>query len=204
MPSPQCEFVKQNGQQCRHRIEVGTKLCWQHTRGLRARWHALPRNKTLTFRIGLVSLILSVIAIGLYLRPKMGITFSEFLNPTDAFSGAFQVKNAGEFLSLNKGKVGCDGQAKFIVTGLSAPRTVIPKFLVGVDSWDSPGPSKSLTTYCNVKFDTVPAVPLEISEITITIKSSYSVALWPFRLHYQQSFRYRKGKDGQLHWLPNG
>ena len=138
-----------------------------------------------------------------YVRPKMTITPIAIINPFDPFSTAFEVANASELLSFQDIKAGCDGTVTYTVLGSSGGKPVTPKFSLGVESRDELSPGKSYSTACNIKFD-VGGLPLKVSELAITMKSAYSIPLWPRRFHYQRSFRYLVGEDGQLHWLPNG
>jgi hypothetical protein len=53
---PTCRFEKPNQERCKRRVARGQKFCWQHVRGLRAKWHSLTRNQTIAFYIGVASL----------------------------------------------------------------------------------------------------------------------------------------------------
>jgi hypothetical protein len=56
MPSNICQFVKQNDERCKRSAATGQRFCWQHTRGLLAKWHSLTRKQTIGFYIGVASL----------------------------------------------------------------------------------------------------------------------------------------------------
>lgn len=56
MPSESCQFVKPNSERCKHSVAAGEKFCWQHCRGVRARWRSLTRNQTIVFCIAVASL----------------------------------------------------------------------------------------------------------------------------------------------------
>jgi len=71
MLSEQCQFVKQNTERCKRPIAVGQAFCWQHARGLQAKWRSLTRNQTLGFSIiGVLSLAATIIFGILSLLPK--------------------------------------------------------------------------------------------------------------------------------------
>ncbi len=56
MSSNTCQFVKQNNDACKRSVAIGHKFCWQHSHGLRAKWHSLTRRQTVEFYIGAASL----------------------------------------------------------------------------------------------------------------------------------------------------
>jgi hypothetical protein len=60
MPSNTCQFVKQNNEGCKRPVAAGQNFCWQHARGLSAKWHSLTRKQTVGFYIGLASLAATV------------------------------------------------------------------------------------------------------------------------------------------------
>lgn len=154
-------------------------------------------GRAIYWLLGLVATLLGIY----FARPKMVITpQATVINPAEAFLTPFDVANAGEILPMTDIKAGCDGTATYQVKGAGR---VAPKISLGVDRWPNLDPGKSFTTTCNFALD-VGGVPLEVSAITITMKTKYSVSAWPFRLDYQRSFRFVKGPDGQFHWLGNG
>jgi hypothetical protein len=52
-----CQFTKANGLQCKRIVQSGSKYCWQHAHGLRAKLRALPRKPWVVFVITLAGLI---------------------------------------------------------------------------------------------------------------------------------------------------
>jgi len=56
MASESCQFVKPNSERCKRSVAAGEKFCWQHSRGVRARWRSLTRNQAVIFCIGVAGL----------------------------------------------------------------------------------------------------------------------------------------------------
>ena len=44
-----CQGIKRDGNQCTRSTAKGSRFCWQHSHGWRAKWRSLTRNQTLTF-----------------------------------------------------------------------------------------------------------------------------------------------------------
>jgi hypothetical protein len=51
-----CQFVKKNSERCKRSVADGKPFCWQHTRGLLAKWHSLTKKQTVGFYVGVASL----------------------------------------------------------------------------------------------------------------------------------------------------
>ena len=101
MPSNTCQFVKENGERCRRSAAAGQKYCWQHSRGLWAKWHSLTRNQTIAFYVGMASLAATL---------WFGI---RSLGPKSTANQAIHVQSSGDQspnVVDNKGKVEIQNQ----------------------------------------------------------------------------------------------
>lgn len=56
-----CQFTKRDGSQCKRVPHAGSKYCWQHARGVTARYRALTKNQAVGFYITVISLLLAII-----------------------------------------------------------------------------------------------------------------------------------------------
>jgi hypothetical protein len=81
-----CQFVKQNNERCRRSVVAGQTFCWQHARGLRAKWRSLPRSKAVAFSLSCLSLIATV---------GFGI-WDIFLKPQPHPSPAVHIQSTGD------------------------------------------------------------------------------------------------------------
>ena len=60
-----CTVTKRDGTGCKHRTQTGESVCWQHARGLTARWRSLPpKYQWLGLWLTAVSVMLTI-ALGL-------------------------------------------------------------------------------------------------------------------------------------------
>jgi hypothetical protein len=55
-----CQFVKRNGEQCRHFVAPGQQSCWQHAKGWRAKLRSLTRSQAVGFSVAVLSLLTTV------------------------------------------------------------------------------------------------------------------------------------------------
>ncbi len=60
-----CGFIKKNQQRCKRSIAEGQRFCWQHARGIRARWRSLTRNQSLIFALTILG-VFATFAFGIY------------------------------------------------------------------------------------------------------------------------------------------
>ena len=56
-----CQFTKADGSRCKRSVQSGSKYCWQHAHGLRAKLRALTRKQAVNFFLGLAGLLLPII-----------------------------------------------------------------------------------------------------------------------------------------------
>jgi hypothetical protein len=48
--------VKKDGERCKRSVAEGKPFCWQHSRGMLAKWHSLTGKQTVGFYVGVASL----------------------------------------------------------------------------------------------------------------------------------------------------
>ena len=58
-----CQFIKAGGSRCKRIVQPGSKYCWQHARGLRAKLHALPRRPAVSFALAVAGVVIGVITL---------------------------------------------------------------------------------------------------------------------------------------------
>jgi hypothetical protein len=76
-----CQSRKADGTLCQRRINPGTKHCWQHAHGLKAKWRSFTRNQTVRFVLTTVlGLLLAVVVpvegstlVGLLSGPRVAV-----------------------------------------------------------------------------------------------------------------------------------
>jgi hypothetical protein len=56
-----CKFTKAGGSQCKRTVQSGSKYCWQHAHGLRAKLRALPRKPAVAFAVGVAGLLIPIL-----------------------------------------------------------------------------------------------------------------------------------------------
>jgi hypothetical protein len=55
-----CTSTSRNGTSCKRNVRTGQIVCWQHARGLKARWKSLSSRQRLGFALTVVGIILTV------------------------------------------------------------------------------------------------------------------------------------------------
>jgi hypothetical protein len=56
-----CQFTKADGSQCRRIVHSGSKYCWQHAHGLRAKLGAIPRKPAVNFALTVAGLLITIV-----------------------------------------------------------------------------------------------------------------------------------------------
>jgi hypothetical protein len=56
-----CQSTKADGSQCKRIVHSGSKYCWQHAHGLRAKLAAIPKKPTVNFALGVASLLITIV-----------------------------------------------------------------------------------------------------------------------------------------------
>jgi hypothetical protein len=69
-----CNFVKKNEQMCRRPVAVGQAFCWQHARGLSARYKSLTRSQGVAFWMAVLSVLATIVFGVVGLLPDAGKT----------------------------------------------------------------------------------------------------------------------------------
>jgi hypothetical protein len=57
----QCRGTTVGGTRCLRKVSSGASLCWQHARGIRAKYASLSRNQQVVFAVSLLGVILTVV-----------------------------------------------------------------------------------------------------------------------------------------------
>jgi hypothetical protein len=60
MAEATCKFKKSDGTRCKRSVDASAQYCWQHARGLGARWRALTKNQAVGFTLAVTSLVWTV------------------------------------------------------------------------------------------------------------------------------------------------
>lgn len=58
-----CHRRNRDRSKCRRNAASGTRYCWQHTHGLRAKLRALPRNASLVFGLAILGAVVGILAL---------------------------------------------------------------------------------------------------------------------------------------------
>jgi hypothetical protein len=154
--------------------------------------------------IGAAALILGVYASYVQLAPRISVSPSASLNPSDPFSTPFEVSNDG-YLSIRDVQFLCrltDVQAQPPGINLSFENIGVmgPDQFLGDKSQNirDIGPGRQATTKCNLS-PIFPVMPIDRADISITVsyKPDY---LWSPR---SEDFRFVtvRSSDGQLRWV---
>src|SRR5258708_88339 len=76
-PVTTCTFKLKDKTRCRRRVAAGRRFCWQHSHGWKAKWRSLTRSQTVTFFVGLISLVLGIPPLWRLLFPPHPIAYVE-------------------------------------------------------------------------------------------------------------------------------
>jgi hypothetical protein len=59
-----CDAPTGKRSKCQRRLSPAATFCWQHAQGLRQKWHALSRNQSIIFFVGLIGIALTLLTWG--------------------------------------------------------------------------------------------------------------------------------------------